>query len=326
MSERILITGGSGFIGANVVESLLRRGCEVLSTDIKSPMNPDHSGVFRKVDILDADSLSAAIREFQPEKIVHLAARTDLDGADLEAYRANTDGVQNLIAALAVAESVRRCVFVSTKLVCRNDYAPTSFDDYCPDTMYGRSKVVGEKLVKESSLNCRWCLARPTGIWGPWFGVPYRGFFQMVARGRYLHPGGTDAPKSFGYVGNVVYQIEKLLAAEGPQIDRQTFYLADYSPIILRQWADMISMQTRSRPVRKLPGGLMRLAGKCGDVLKACGMKNPPVTSFRLRNMRADTSRIPLDNIQALTGPLPFSVEQGVEETITWLRSQNLIG
>ena len=230
-SQRTLVTGGSGFIGTNVVASLLARGAEVRSLDAQPPACEDHRRVFRQVDLLDADAMREAFAEFQPVHVIHLAARTDLDGADVDAYPANTTGVGNLIAALARTPSVQRCVFTSTKLVCPNDHAVRSFDEYCPETDYGRSKVVSEKIIKQSaSLSCEWCIVRPTGIWGPWFHVPYRGFFLMVARGRYIHPRGTDAPKSFGYVGNVVFQIEALLNASREKIHEQTFYLSDYEP------------------------------------------------------------------------------------------------
>jgi nucleoside-diphosphate-sugar epimerase len=276
------------------------------------------------VDLLDAEALRQAFAEFQPVHVIHLAARTDLEGVGVEAYTANTTGVENLLAALGAAPSVRRCVFTSTKLVCPNDHAVSSFDDYCPETDYGRSKAASEKIVKQSPPACEWCVVRPTGIWGPWFGVPYRGFFQMVARGRYIHPNGTDAPKSFGYVGNVVFQIEALLAAPREKIHEQTFYLSDYEPYTVADWADTISRTLRGRPVRRMPHAAAWLLAKFGDLLKACGLENPPLTSFRLRNMQADTSRIPLDTLRTITGPLPFDMETGVEQTLDWMRRQNL--
>jgi nucleoside-diphosphate-sugar epimerase len=325
MNRRILVTGGSGFIGTNVVEALLRGGAEVLSIDVQPPRNQTHQGLFRPVNSLDVEALKSAVARFGPEQVVHLAARTDLTGKDVEDYRANTDGTRNLIEAIS-AGGVQRCVFVSTKLVCRNDYAPRSFEEYCPDTVYGQSKVMSEKIVKESTkLSCPWCIARPTGIWGPWFGEPYRDFFLLIARGRYFHPGGTDTPKCFGYVGNVVYQIEKLLSASAQRVHGRTFYLSDYEPVILRDWADTISRQVRGRGVWTIPAGVVRLAALVGDALKACGMKNPPMTSFRLRNMRADTTGIPLDNLRELVGPLPYSLEDGVRETLVWLRSAGLL-
>ncbi len=49
------------------------------------------------------------------------------------------------------------------------------------------------------------------------------------------------------------------------------------------------------------------------------------MSSFRLKNMWSDTTHIPLDNTKALTGPLPFTMQDGVQRTVAWLRSEGLI-
>jgi len=318
--RRILITGGSGFIGTNLVEHYRSLGVPVLNLDVEKPEHPGQGGEFRRVDILNRAALTAAFREFAPTEVVHLAARTDLDeSAGLEGYRANTEGVQNVADAVAAQPTVRRAVFASTKLVCPTDYQVESEDDYRPDTVYGRSKVIGEKIVRASTaMRCAWCLVRPTSIWGPWCDVPYGRFFRMVGRGLYFHPGRVDPPRSFGYVGNTVFQLERLLQAPADQVHGRVFYLSDYEAFTVRQWADTISLVLRNRPVAAIPEPLVRLLAWAGDVLKACGVREPPLTSFRLRNMRADTTRIALERTKQVTGPLPYTMKEGVEETIAW--------
>ncbi|MCA9268386.1 MAG: NAD(P)-dependent oxidoreductase [Planctomycetales bacterium] len=76
-----------------------------------------------------------------------------------------------------------------------------SVEETCPDTVYGRRKVTGERIVRGSDrLACSWCIVRPTSIWGPWADVPYGRFFRLIERGLYFHPGSADPPRSFGYV------------------------------------------------------------------------------------------------------------------------------
>jgi nucleoside-diphosphate-sugar epimerase len=326
--KKVLITGGSGFIGTNLVNRFLHRPeTAVLSIDIKPAVHPGHADTYRHIDIRDREELTEAFCSFQPDVVVHLAARTDLDGASLDEYRANTAGVENVIDAVSAAGSVKRCIFCSSKLVCKNGYCPRDDQDYCPDTLYGESKVLGEKIVRNSTkLKCEWCLVRPTSIWGPWLGIPYRGFFQAVARKRYFHPGSIDPPKGFGYVGNVIHQIVTLLDAPAEQIVGKTFYLSDYQEYTIRQWADTISMKLHGTRVRAIPTPVVRAAAVCGDLAKAFGMKNPPLTSFRLRNMWQDTAAIPLDSMKEISGPLPYTMEQGVDETVDWMKRRNLIG
>jgi len=319
--KRVLVTGGSGFIGTNVVESFLATMDEVLSIDIQDPQNKKHNKVFKRVDILDKRLLEGIFKDFAPTHVVHLAARTDLhEKRSLEGYNTNIQGVRNMIDAICCQSSVCRCIFASTKLVCPTDYAVKSQDDYCPDTLYGQSKVMGEKIVKNSTtMQCDWCIVRPTSIWGPWCYIPYGKFFRMIAKGYYFHPGGVNPPKSFGYVGNTVFQIRKLLDADREQINRKVLYLSDYEIFTIKDWADMISMKLRNKRIKIVPQAFVCLLAWGGDLLKLCGIKEPPFSSFRLRNMRADTTGIPLEPIKQITGPLPYSMEQGVEETIAWM-------
>ena len=326
--KRILVTGGSGFIGTNVVESYLASGHEVLSIDIKTPQKREHHKVFKRVDILDKRSLEGVFKDFAPTHVLHLAARTDLyEKKDLQGYAANIKGVENIVNAIISQPSIKRSIFASTKLVCPADYTPTSEDDYCPDTLYGKSKVIGEKIVKECvSMQYDWCIIRPTSIWGPWCYIPYGEFYRMIAKGYYFHPGSDNTPKSFGYVGNTVFQMKKLLDANSEQINRKVFYLSDYEIFRIKDWADMISVKLKNKRTKTIPKPFVRLLAWSGDLLKLCGIKNPLFSSSRLRNMRADTTDIPLEPIKQTTGPLPYSMEQGVEETIAWLQKYNLIG
>lgn len=327
---KILVTGGSGFIGTNVIEHFLSRGYEVLNIDIAWPQDINHNHIYKDVDILNLAGLKTVFKDFSPEYVIHLAARTDLhEKKDINGYLANTEGVENMVAAISVQNSVEKCIFASTKLVCPTDYTPKSTDDYCPNTLYGRSKVLGEKTLKNSTtMQCDWCIVRPTSIWGPWSirpHIPYGAFFQMISRGRYFHPGHSNPTRSFGYVGNVVFQFEKLLEAPREQIHKQVFYMTDYDTFTIQDWADTISMKLKGKKVKVLPDLIVQLFAWAGDIMKFCGIKEPPFSSFRLANMRADTSGIPTGPIEKITGPLPYSMEQGVEETIAWLREYELI-
>ncbi len=319
---RVLVTGGSGFIGTNLVGSFLDNGSTVLNIDIKQPRNTEHNQVFQQVDVRDLAATTRAFEDFKPTHVVHLAARTDLDEkATIEDYDTNTKGVENLVTAVARQSSVARCIFASTKLVCPTGHKVQSEDEYCPDTVYGRSKVEGERIVRKSSaMQCDWCIVRPTSIWGPWCDIPYGKFFKMVGRGHYFHPGHANPPKTFGYVGNVLFQLETILGASPDQIHGKVFYLTDYQTFTIRDWADTISLEMRHRKVRTMPDPLVRLLAWAGDLAKVCGVKVPPISSFRLRNMRTDTTGIPTEPMEQLTGPLPFSMKQGVEETIAWLK------
>lgn len=317
--SRLLITGGSGFIGTNAVQFALDHGIPVCSLDIRPPRNACHTPVWRSGDLLDFPALRAAIQEFRPTHVLHLGARTDLrETGDPEGYAANTRGVRNLAEALAGTPDCARVVYASSMLVCRNGYRPHGPADYCPDTLYGASKVEGEAIVRRAGSPFEWCIVRPTSIWGPWFGAPYRNFFEAIARGVYRHPGGVEVIKALGYVGNTVWQLYRLLDAPAAEIQGGVFYLADYELLAVRQWADWIAAALGAPRIGAVPIPLFRAAALLGDAAQTVGVRNPPLTSFRLRNMLTPSS-FDLSAIEAVSGPLPYTARQGVRATAEWL-------
>jgi nucleoside-diphosphate-sugar epimerase len=317
--SRVLITGGSGFIGTNLVDSLASGGFEVLNFDVRTPLNHEHAQFHRAGDILDADRLSGVLHEFHPDYVVHLAARTDLLGSGIGQYQANTVGVTNLIEAIRRQPSVGRVLFASSRYVHRTEVQPESDCEYSPFTAYGESKVAGEGIVRGGNLDIPWLLVRPTSIWGPWFDIPYKGFFAAVRKGVYVHPAGEKLFKSYGFVGNVVHQIRKFLECPAGLIHGKTFYVADYKPLEVREFAELIRAAFGAPPVREAPLIVMKTLAVGGDAMKKLGMRNPPLTSFRLNNLRAQMI-YDLSATENVVGPLPYGLKQGAEHTVEWMK------
>lgn len=315
--RRICITGGSGFIGTNLIEYLLKMpNVEVLNIDIAAPKISEHKPLWRNVDIRETQRLVDVISDFAPDAFVHLAARTDLDGKALVDYSSNTDGTASIIRALASTGYRGPTIFASSMYVCRPGYEPISDTDYQPHTVYGQSKVIGEKLVRATDAKYPWVLVRPTSIWGPWFGVPYLQFFQMVLSKRYVHIAGDRTAKTYGYVGNTVAQIIAILD-HCEAIKGQTAYLGDYEEYIISDWADEIAAFVPFRP-RRVPRFIFGALARVGDVMWKLGRRFP-MTSFRLANMT--TSNVQdLSVVKGIISTLPHSRQQGNLHTVNWLK------
>src|SRR6476469_6084042 len=90
--SRVLVTGGSGFIGTNLIESLRGRVASLLNLDVVEPRNSGHMALWRMCDIRDEGGLGDAFTAFQPDVLIHLGARTDLHGTSSDDYAANIGG------------------------------------------------------------------------------------------------------------------------------------------------------------------------------------------------------------------------------------------
>jgi len=317
----VLITGASGFIGTNLLQDCLNRGWPALNFDCRAPRNPEHLQYWFRGDLLVPGMIRKAICEHRPDVLFHLAARTDLAGRALSGYAANVEGVANLIDALArCSNPPERVLFASSVFVFQRGYQPRHETDYCPFTVYGESKMVGERLVRAASLPCSWVIVRPTSIWGPWFGVPFLPFFRAIERGRYIHPRGVRIGRTLGFVGNSVDQLQALAGARRQFVDMRSFFIGD-PPIELGDWADVVaSALGRPRPHR-MPIALMRTLALSGDIAQLLGIQSPPLTTFRLHNMLTPGTN-DISSTLEIAGPARFTPAEGARQTAAWLASE----
>ncbi len=317
MSKKILITGASGFIGTNLLEDLLSKGYEVCNIDFHKPKIHKRSKFWKNIDITDYTSFETAVLEFEPDYLVHLAARTDLDGKTLEDYDANTLGVTNLMKIISKLPKLTKVIITSSKFVTRNGYQIKNQHDYCPHTIYGESKVQTEIEVWKNTPKCDWCIIRPTSIWGPWFGVPYRNFFDMVMHRMYFHIGNIKCHKTYGYIGNAVYQIEQLLFSETLDDNNKVFYIGDEPAYEINEWADEIANELGFK-IPTMPVWFVKCLAKFGDFLGLFGI-HFPMQSFRFKNMTNDGINN-MTNTYKIAPDVPYTRLEGIRLTIEWIK------
>lgn len=317
MKSKIVLIGGFGFIGYNLLNYL--SSCnrfDIYVIDYKNRSDICFPCNFFMLDICDYEALLIKLVSVSPDYIIHLAARTDLEGKTLEDYNANILGVENLMKVANQLPNLKKILITSSMLVCHTGYYPKNQFDYSPSTLYGESKVRTEQIVWENKPHCDWALLRPTSIWGPYFGVPYRNFFDMIMHHRYFHVGNKGCTKTYGYVGNAIYQIEQILYADTRDDNNKVFYIGDYAPTNIEEWGNEIAEQLGTRII-KMPYFLIKLAAFLGDALKVVGV-NFPMTSFRLKNMTTDNI-IDLSNTKMIAPNLPYTRKEGVRATLKWM-------
>ena len=175
---RVLVTGGSGFVGANLVTELLDRGHEVRSFDRAPSPLPDHPGLHVvQGDISDPATVAAGVDGI--DTVFHTAAIIDLmGGASVtdenrqRSFAVNFGGTENLVHA-AQAVGVKRFVYTASNSVVMGGRRISAGDETLPYTerfndLYTETKVVAEKFVlSQNGLDgLLTCSIRPSGIWG----------------------------------------------------------------------------------------------------------------------------------------------------------------
>lgn len=316
--KNVLVTGASGFIGRHLVAHLLEKGYSVTNLDIAPPPEPSQASCWRKGSILDPAALAAVFAEVRPQYVIHLAALAVMEGRSLDDFKANTDGTANLLAAVRSYGKAERVVITSTQHVRKpGSAAPAHDEDYDPYMLYGESKVLTEKLTRNSGLQGHWTIIRPTAVWGSHHPFQVVGLWRMINKGLYFHPADDPVIRAYGYVGNVAWQIERILALPVEATSRRTFYVGDANARQL-DWINGFSRGLTGRDVRTAPLWTIKGLARFGDVMRACGLRFPMYGS-RLFNLTT-SNPVPMQPTFDVLGQGPVSMEQGIRKTCDWLK------
>ena len=153
---KVLVTGVAGQLGYDVVNELSKRGIIAIGTDIKSEnelINKANWNKYYKCDITDKKQIGLLIAAIKLDAIIHCAAWTNVDGAELEenkplVKKINVDGTDNLVKA--ARDFNCKFVYISTDYVFNGEGTrPWEPDDknYAPQNYYGQTKLEGELAV-----------------------------------------------------------------------------------------------------------------------------------------------------------------------------------
>ena len=277
---RVFVTGGTGFVGSHVVDSLLERGHDVACL-VRDPAKAERLFRARRPALVrggldDAGVLREGCQGAQA--VVHLAGLTaarrgrDFDTVNAGGTRALVEAAQAAapevflyVSSLAAAGPTQR-----GRNLCERDAAR-------PVSRYGASKLAGEDAVRGSSLP--WTILRPPAVYGP-RDRAFLTFFRMVARGWAPVFGDGSQELSLVYVGDLAAAIVHLV--EGVEQTRAggLYYVAHPETCtargLVRSIGESIGAAARAgrvprvlriprfvvRPLFTLTGGAAWLAGR----------------------------------------------------------------
>ncbi|MBE6733538.1 MAG: dTDP-4-dehydrorhamnose reductase [Ruminococcaceae bacterium] len=165
---KVFVTGVCGQLGYDVMNELDKRGYECIGSDIADTNNSKYPYI--KLDITDENQVNKVICETAPDVIVHCAAWTAVDLAEAEENISKVEAV-NSIGTKNVAEACKKTnakmIYISTDYVFDGSGTePWKPDckDYAPLSVYGRTKLEGEKAV--SSILDKYFIVRIAWVFG----------------------------------------------------------------------------------------------------------------------------------------------------------------
>lgn len=237
-SERVLITGGTGFTGRPLRRRLCREGWKVFTLSHERSSGETGGDDTLVADLCDFDAVTEALTHVNPNAIVHLAGTSAPSSKKIgEIYFNNVVGTANLFAAIAAAKLKPRIIIVasSSHVYASSDTnGPLTEDSYVkPWTHYAVSKHATEEIAALHSHHLPVIVARPFNYTGPGqttnFLVP-KIVQQYAERRREMRVGNLDQYRDFSDITRVVEAYARLLT---PSIDPTTVNICSGRPFHL---------------------------------------------------------------------------------------------
>jgi len=319
---KVLITGGTGFIGSHVAPALRRAGHECVLLDLHPPASGES---WIPGDVREPRAVRHALRGCGA--VLHLSAAHHDFGLAPETYRSvNVEGTAVVLEAMSQA-GVHQIAFTSTAAVygttpgVRTETTPPA-----PTTPYGTTKLEAERLIAAwvSSGAPRGALIfRPTVVFGPGNFANMFTLIRQIARRRFLPVGDGANQKSLAYVTNLV----TALVSRWPEpavAGVRTYNYADLPDLTSAQIAAAVyAALDRAVPTWSLPMPLARAIALPFDGVTALTGRDLGVSTARLRKFAESETRLQSLALEAEGYQPAIRLPEGIAEMVRWYQALN---
>lgn len=321
---RVLVTGATGFLGSHVADLLSARGDTVRAL-VRRSSKVDHLeklGVeLAYANLEKGEGLDAAL--VGVDAIVHCAGVVKaLDEAGF--HEVNAGGTKNLVnAARRVAKQIKRFVYISSLEAwgpADVGVMPTEDMEARPITMYGRSKLAGEKLVLAAKDELPVTVLRPTGIYGPrdaeilqLFSIANRGLLPLInsRTSRFTMVYGPDCASAV------------LASFDVEHASGSVYFVTDGN---VYTWHDAIGIVEGALGKKawlrfEIPRFAVHAVAIASEISMKVTKKPQIVTREKVGMLRAPNLVISSDKIRRELGwASEFGFAEGAQKTVAWYR------
>ena len=305
-NQKIVVTGGSGFIGAYFCRLLKQRGDEVVVLDLVEPTDLSPCDRYVHGDIRDETAVRDAFEGC--DSVIHLAAAHHDFGIEEETYYSVNEGGLEVMTSVMDELGLRDIVFYSTVAVYGSAPPPISEETTPePESFYGKSKLKGEEVLqlwveKGDGRNC--LVIRPTVTYGPENFANMYSLLRQIDNGKFFFASGSNNIKSLSYIENIADATLFLMSKEGLK-PFEIFNYIDKPDLTSVEIAESCYESLGKKlPKWRPPTWLLLLGAKPFDVIIKLTGKNLPVSTARVKKLFVDQTKFEAQKIIELESHL----------------------
>lgn len=316
--ERILVTGGTGFIGSHLVEALVKRGHKVrciVRNDGQTRFLENLGVELVYGGITEKNALQNAVRGMTA--VFHLAGILGRWGVPVEVYwDTNVKGTRLLLECCA-EQGVTRVIYCGSASALGHIEKPPADEDYPgnPSNVYEQSKAQSEKVVLDYRDKLKVTIIRPEFVYGPGDTHVLR-LFKAVKNRKFLIVGNGKSFLHPTYVGDVIQGL--ILCFENRKSIGQVYNIVGERYLTVE---DLISMISRNfgleMHARHIPSWGANFIASTSELAGRLFGFEPVLTKSRVEfftvNKAFDSSKARRE-----LGYNPIKLEDGIADTIKW--------
>ena len=326
---KVLVTGGTGFIGSHLVEALVNRGYDIRCL-VRNTSNVEHleklSTELIYGDINDKDTLSKAVKGI--DIVYHLAGMLGQWGIPNRTYwEVHYQGTENLIQA-CLKEDLKRFIHCSSTGVL-GPITNTPADEthpYNPTNIYEKTKAKAEALVLEAhhKYNLPVTIIRPEFVYGPGDMHVLR-LFKAIEHNRFLRIGRGNSYLHPTYISDLVYGLLLVIDKEDISLG-QIYHITGEKFITVNELLSlMYSKLGKKNPNIYIPYRLGWISAGIFQLLSIILRINPPLTISTVKFFNENRGFTSMKAEKELDYYPVVTLAEGIEKTIMWYRQNGYL-
>lgn len=334
---KVLVTGATGFVGGNLVKSLLQRGDEVAVLTRRTSNTSALENLGNQVrrvtgDLRTGEGLEEAVAGVD---LVHHVAGVLRARTTEEFHQGNVEGTRFLCQAMLAQKQVPRMVYCSSLAAAGPTVVGrprTERDSPAPISVYGRSKLAAEAVVRQFAARIPSVIVRPPIVYGPGDRDNIPSFLPMARLGVFLKP--SFGPKEYSVV-HVQDLCDALLAAGdvGQTLDAQNpeagvYFVSDGKNYSWVEFCDTLARSVgRSRSYTlSIPNSATYFVGLASELVSRARGVVPIMNLDKAREMREEAWTCSVDKAKREMKFEPrFQLDGGMAHTIQWFRQEGFL-